>query len=118
MNVASVYKHRDKSSVSIWDAGSDKAVYRANKSLETFHIFSRVNCLNNHSLRQTRHEKDKLADAMNVWDRDMTVQHWTSNDSFHSSILTVLYVPGGQRDATSSDTWNIQVSAARSDLDL
>lgn len=52
--LAGVYKSKDESTASQWDAETGRAIFRATMSLETFHIFSRVIGFDNRETRASR----------------------------------------------------------------
>ncbi|XP_060786554.1 piggyBac transposable element-derived protein 3-like [Neoarius graeffei] len=79
--LAGVYKSKDESTASLWDAETGRALFRATMSLETFHIFSRAVRFDNHETRAVRRETDKLAAIRTVWDK------WVEQ-------LPLLYNPG------------------------
>jgi len=45
--LAGVYKSKDESTASLWDAETGRAIHCATMSPETFHIFSTVMCFDN-----------------------------------------------------------------------
>ncbi|KAJ8402477.1 hypothetical protein AAFF_G00365600 [Aldrovandia affinis] len=69
--LAGVYRSRDESTASLWDAETGRAIFRATMSLKTFHIFSRVIRFDNRETRPGRCEQDKLAAIRDVWDRQL-----------------------------------------------
>ena len=79
--LAGVYKSKDESTASLWDAETGRAIFRATMSLETFHIFSRVIRFDNRETKAGRRERDKLAAVRTVWDK------WVEH-------LSLLYNPG------------------------
>lgn len=79
--LAGVYKSKDESTASLWDAVTGRNIFRATMSLGTFHIFSRVIRFDNHDTRAGRRERDKLAAIRTVWDK------WVER-------LPLLYNPG------------------------
>ncbi|GLD56432.1 piggyBac transposable element-derived protein 4-like protein [Lates japonicus] len=79
--LAGVYKSKDESTASLWDAETGRPIFRATMSLETFHIFSRVIRFDNRETRAGRRERDKLAAIRTVWDK------WVEQ-------LPLLYDPG------------------------
>ncbi|XP_076608401.1 LOW QUALITY PROTEIN: uncharacterized protein LOC143333911 [Chaetodon auriga] len=79
--LAGVYKSKDESTASLWDAETGRAIFRATMSLETFHIFSRVIRFDNRETRAGRWERDNLAAIRTVWDK------WVEQ-------LPLLYNPG------------------------
>ncbi|KAJ8406096.1 hypothetical protein AAFF_G00309840 [Aldrovandia affinis] len=81
--LAGVYRSRDESTASLWDAETGRAIFRATMSLQTFHIFSRVIRFDNRETRPGRRERDKLAAIRDVWDR------WVER-------LPLIYNPGPQ----------------------
>ena len=79
--LAGVYKSKDESTASLWDAETGRAIFRATMSLETFHVFSRVIRFDNRETKAGRRERDKLAAVRTVWDK------WVEH-------LSLLYNPG------------------------
>lgn len=79
--LARVYRSKDESKASLWDAETDKAIFQATMSVETFHIFSRVILFDNQETRASRWQQDKLSVIRTVWDS------WTEQ-------LLLLYDPG------------------------
>ncbi|XP_033943723.1 piggyBac transposable element-derived protein 4-like [Pseudochaenichthys georgianus] len=79
--LAGVYKSKDESTASLWDADTGRNIFRATMSLGTFHIFSRVIRFDNRDTRAGRRERDKLAAIRTVWDK------WVER-------LPLLYNPG------------------------
>ena len=79
--LAGVYKSKDESTASLWDADTGRNIFRATMSLGTFHIFSRVIRFDNRETRPGRRERDKLAAIRTVWDK------WVEQ-------LPLLYNPG------------------------
>ncbi|XP_029907418.1 piggyBac transposable element-derived protein 4-like [Myripristis murdjan] len=67
--LAGVYKSKDESTASLWDAETGRAIFPYSMSLETFHIFSRVIRFDNRETRAGRRERDKLAAIRTVWDK-------------------------------------------------
>lgn len=57
--LAWVYRSKDESEASLWDAETDKDIFQATMSVETFHIFSRVIRFDNQETRASRWEQDK-----------------------------------------------------------
>lgn len=67
--LAGVYKSKDDSTASLWDAETSRAIFRATMSLETFHIFSGVIRFDNQETKVGRWERDKLSAIRTVWDK-------------------------------------------------
>lgn len=67
--LAGVYRSRNKSTSSLWDAESGRTSFWATMSLQNFHMLSRVIRFDNRDTRPGRRQQDKLAAIREVWGR-------------------------------------------------
>ncbi|XP_036958596.1 piggyBac transposable element-derived protein 4-like [Acanthopagrus latus] len=67
--LAGVYRSRNESTSSLWDAESGRTIFRATMSLQKFHMLSRVIRFDNRDTRPGRRQQDKLAAIREVWDK-------------------------------------------------
>ncbi|XP_071268197.1 piggyBac transposable element-derived protein 4-like [Salvelinus alpinus] len=65
--LAGVYRSRNKSTTRLWDAESDRAIFHATMSLQTFQVLSQVIRFDNRDTRPGRRQQDKLAAIREVW---------------------------------------------------
>ncbi|KAM3595866.1 uncharacterized protein V6R79_004187 [Siganus canaliculatus] len=64
-----VYRSRNESTSSLWDAESGRTLFRATMSLQKFHMLSWVIRFDNRDTRPGRCQQDKLAAVREVWDK-------------------------------------------------
>ncbi|XP_056108635.1 piggyBac transposable element-derived protein 4-like [Rhinichthys klamathensis goyatoka] len=67
--MAGVYRSRNESTDSLWDADTGRAIFRATMSQQTSHVLSRVIRFDNRETRHQRHQNDKLAPIRELWDK-------------------------------------------------
>lgn len=78
--LSGVYKSRNESTESLWDATTGRSIFRATMSLEKFKLISKVLRFDDKQTRQRRRETDKFAAIRELWDK------WVE-------ILPMLYNP-------------------------
>ncbi|XP_070773707.1 piggyBac transposable element-derived protein 4-like [Enoplosus armatus] len=76
-----VYRSRNESASSLWDADTGRAIFPATMSLQTFHILSHVIRFDDRHTRAACRQHDKLAPIREVW------QKWVER-------LPLIYKPG------------------------
>lgn len=67
--LAGVYRSKNESTSSLWDAESGRTIFRATMSLQKFPMLSRVIRIDNRDTRPGRRQQDKLAAIREVWDK-------------------------------------------------
>lgn len=78
--LSGVYKSRNESTKSLWDATTGRSIFRATMSLEKFKMISKVLRFDDRQTRQKRRVTDKFAAIRDLWDK------WVE-------ILPMLYNP-------------------------
>ncbi|KAK1902819.1 PiggyBac transposable element-derived protein 4 [Dissostichus eleginoides] len=79
--LAGVYKLKGKSTRSLWDDHSGRAIFRATMTHTKFRLMNTTLRFDDKLMRPSRHREDKLAPIRSLWEK------WTHH-------LTMLFNPG------------------------
>ncbi|XDV11586.1 hypothetical protein PO909_000484 [Leuciscus waleckii] len=67
--LAGVYRSHNEATMSLWNADTGRAIFRATMSLQAFEIMTRVIKFDNRDTRPARWRDDKLAAIQKIWDK-------------------------------------------------